>query len=105
MFENLLRLAIDALPGSSYGREEKAAPHVIAKDAAIIEDPELQVLAERYGELVAGKTIEIQLRDLLELIPRARRRSDAYHSLAGKLQAIGVELIIKTSRDNGKKEV
>ena len=31
MFENLLRLAIDALPGSSYGREEKAAPHVIAK--------------------------------------------------------------------------
>ena len=93
-----------------YSREEDdaqdnstvvAAPHVIAREAAIsscTDDPELRVLAETFGELVEGRVIDISLQELLNLIPRTRRRSDAYRALTTKLKRKGVTLNITSQK-------
>ena len=102
MFENLFRIAMENFNNTIHCREAKeAAPHVIIKAAAppsSNDDPELRILADKYGELVSGKQIEITLQELLALIPRTRKRSDAYRGLASKLERIGVKLNITTNR-------
>lgn len=102
MFENLLRIAMEKFESTLHRREaHEAAPHVIAKTAAspiYNDDPELIILAEKYGELVSGKQIEVTLQELLALIPRTRKRSDAYRGLASKLERLGVKLNITTNR-------
>lgn len=102
MFENLFRIAMEKFESTLYRREaHEAAPHVIAKTAAspiYNDDPELIILAEKYGELVSGKQIEVTLQELLVLIPRTRKRSDAYRGLASKLERLGVKLNITTNR-------
>lgn len=60
-------------------------------------DPELDILEKEFGLLTRGKTIEIDLHRLLELIPRERRKADAYKGLKSKLSKLGVEFVI-TSR-------
>ena len=56
------------------------------------DDPEMEVLASEYGELTEGKIIEATLSDLLRILPRSRRKSDAYNSLRKRLEALGVQL-------------
>ena len=56
------------------------------------DDPEMEVLAREYGELTEGKIIEATLSDLLRILPRSRRKSDAYNSLKKRLEALGVQL-------------
>lgn len=56
------------------------------------DDPEMEVLAREYGELTEGKIIEATLSDLLRILPRSRRKSDAYNSLKKRLKALGVQL-------------
>ena len=60
-------------------------------------DPELDILEKEFGSLKEGRTIEIDLHRLLDLIPRDRRKADAYKGLKSKLSKLGVEFII-TSR-------
>ena len=102
MFENLFRIAMEKFNSTIHCREvQEAAPHVITKVAAPPsnnDDPELRILADKYGELVSGKQIEITLQELLTLIPRTRKRSDAYRGLASKLERLGVKLNITTNR-------
>ena len=101
MFENLLRIAMEKFESTLHCREKEAAPHVITKSAAppsSNDDPELRILADKYGELVSGKQIEVTLQELLALIPRTRKRSDAYRGLASKLERLGVKLNITTNR-------
>ena len=102
MFENLFRIAMEKFESTLYRREaHEAAPHVIAKTAAspiYNDDPELRNLADKYGELISGKQIEVSLQELLKLIPRTRKRSDAYRGLASKLELLGVRLNITTNR-------
>lgn len=45
-----------------------------------VEDGEIGVLEKAYGSL-RGKTINVELATLLELLPRKRKRIDAYKSL------------------------
>ena len=117
MFENLLRIVCGEMVLSTpHSREEddaiqnntvKVAPHVIAREATVssaTDDPELRILTENYGELVEGRVIKISLQELLRLIPRPRRRSDAYKALKTKLKRIGVTLQITTSRKGGGKD-
>lgn len=117
MFVNLLRIACgERVPSTPHSREEddaiqnntvKVAPHVIAREATVssaTDDPELRILTENYGELVEGRVIIISLQELLRLIPRTRRRSDAYKALKTKLKRIGVTLQITTSRKGGGKD-
>ena len=60
-------------------------------------DSELDILEKEFGSLTEGRTIEIDLHRLLDLIPRDRRKADAYKGLKFKLSKLGVEFII-TSR-------
>ena len=118
MFVNLLRIACgERVPSTPHSREEddaiqnntvKVAPHVIAREATVVsssnDDPELSILTENYGELVEGRVIKISLQELLRLIPRTRRRSDAYNALKTKLKRIGVTLHITSNRKGGGKD-
>ena len=69
MFENLFRIAMEKFESTLYRREaHEAAPHVIAKTAAspiYNDDPELIILAEKYGELEPGKQIQVPPHDAL----------------------------------------
>lgn len=55
---------------------------------------ELEVLADEFGELTNGKQIEVELNRLLHLLPRQRKKSDAYKSIKSELKKMGIELII-----------
>jgi len=60
--------------------------------------PELEVLANEFGELTEGKQIEVELNRLLQLLPRQRKKSDAYKGVRSELRKMGVELIITKSK-------
>ena len=45
-----------------------------------------------------GHCIEITLQDLLQIIPRKRRRIDAYRGLVGRLNKMGVTLTITSNK-------
>jgi hypothetical protein len=110
MFEYMLRFAM-GVRTTYHSREEDdvqnnstivaAAPHVIAREAALsssTDDSELRILAETFGELIEGRVIDISLQELLNLIPRTRRRSDAYRALTTKLKRKGVTLNITSQK-------
>ena len=64
--------------------------------------PEIQIIAGRFGELVDGKVIETTLAELEEILPRPRRRADAYASVSKRLAAMGVTMVIKREVRHGK---
>ena len=67
-------------------------------------DDEILVLARHYGGLVSGTKLTVDLRELLDLLYRKRRKADAYYALGKKLKdEYGVELVI-TSRSSKNKE-
>ena len=106
MFKNL----INKLLGEPECRQEQqdtqlSSPAIL--EAAIPDtpryaDPEIQIVAGRYGDLVAGKVIETTLTELQEILPRPRKRADAYQSLSRRLAAMGVTLVIKREVRHGK---
>lgn len=63
------------------------------------DDPDLNTLAERYGELKLGKVITIELNEAARLLGRKRVRLDAFSGLIKKLHNdYGVELMIYSRR-------
>lgn len=67
--------------------------------ALTLED-ELNILARHFGGIVSGNTYEIELRELLSICPRQRKRADAYYLLKKLLKdQYDVDLVI-TSRTN-----
>ncbi len=67
-------------------------------------EEEIQVLAHHFGGLASGMKLEIELRELLNICPRNRRKADSYYQLKKHLKDdYGVELII-TSRTSKNKE-
>ena len=64
------------------------------------ETNELAILEREFGDLTKGKRIEIDLRRLLDLIPRDRRKADAYKGLKSKLSKLGVEFTITSRHHN-----
>lgn len=64
-------------------------------NSALYDDPEIQIFASRFGDLVDGKMITTTLAELEEILPRPRRRADAYTTVAKRLAAMGVQLVIK----------
>ena len=65
------------------GRSDNASPDVIEEKESIVIIPEkfkddVKALKERYRvEFETGVCIEIELSELLEILPRERRRKDA----------------------------
>ena len=79
-------------PATSANKGTEAAPF---HDTAHNDDPEIQIVAGRFGELHEGKVIETTLTELQEILPRPRRRADAYATVSKRLAAMGVQLVIK----------
>ena len=76
--------------------ELDAAP-VDMDDGQQSEDPyadEIKRLEVKYGPLIEGQHLTVQLQDLLALVHRARRRIDAYNGLVKELANRGVTLTI-----------
>ena len=62
-------------------------------------DPEILLLARKYGPLTNGVKIELSLQEALQLFPRHRKRSDAYKGLIKKVkEQFNVELTIGTKK-------
>lgn len=81
--------------------EEKKAPEnktEIPPHTKVPFTKELEVLVERYGEF---ETLEVELQELLTVLPRRRARVDSYNRLVGWLAKQNIELRIK-SRKNKK---
>ena len=99
-----------SLFGGSYqtGRSD-CAPDVIEEKEHIVIIPEkfkdnIQKLQDYCGvELGSGLCIEIELSELLEILPRERRRKDAYDKLVKFLaEEMNIKLNIK-SRNYGNR--
>ena len=86
------------------GRLESGQPDVIAKkeDTTVIIPEKFMEDIERLEsycgvELKSGFCIEIELSELLEILPRERRRKDSYDKLVKFLEAeMNIKLIIKS---------
>ena len=62
-------------------------------------DPEITLLARKYGPITNGVKIELSLQEALQLFPRQRKRSDAYKGLIKKVKdQFNAELTIGTKR-------
>ena len=60
-------------------------------------EDEIEVLARYCGGLAKGKVIRIGLHEILDIIPRKRRKADAYYALKKQLRdEYGVELVIES---------
>jgi hypothetical protein len=59
---------------------------------------EIKRLEAEYGPFANGMSITVQLKDLLIICPRKRRRKDAYRSLQKTLNKMGVTLNIKSQK-------
>lgn len=56
---------------------------------------DIKALEKRFGKLKNGRVINLSLHEALELIPRKRKRSDAYKGLKSELmRSFGVVLNI-----------
>jgi len=112
MYDNLVIQLELQLNDSDYFKSKKSSatvqkvvlsiPHSEPKDEVVQEetkaDPEIQTLQESYGEMTPGKTIEVTLRELLAIIPRQRKKRDAYKSLVRRLrEQYGVSLLFKSN--------
>ena len=87
-------------------RLEKAVPSVIAKKDSTEPIPEkykkdVAALEGKYGNLssLTGLSISLTLKEALEIMPRNRRRVDAYEGLRNYLKReYGIELLIKSQK-------
>lgn len=93
---------------SSLDRQENTAPDVIVKKVSITPEKfkdDVEVLAGYIGEehFISGLSIEVTLSELLTVIPRKRRRCEAYNSLVKYLrEERNIILTIKSNKKNGK---
>ena len=101
-----------SLFGGSYqtGRSDNASPDVIEEKESKVIIPEkfkddIERLESYCGvELKSGLCIEIELSELLEILPRERRRKDSYDKLVKFLaEEMNVQLTIK-SRNYGNRK-
>lgn len=101
MFANLIHSFFGGLQGNS----SKPTVAICQEDKPKTNETkekysdDIKALTEKYGELKTGLCIEIELSELLNIIPRDRRRIDAYRGLISYLQEkYGVILNIKSRK-------
>ncbi|MFR9543356.1 MAG: hypothetical protein SNJ29_15645 [Rikenellaceae bacterium] len=104
MISRLLKMFSSGLD-SLQNRQEIAMPDVIDKKIATTEIPQkfradIETLQEIFKEkFITGLTIDWTLQQVLELLPRERKRVDSYDSLKKYLHSErGVELTIKSNK-------
>lgn len=101
MFTEFIKQILGAERRSVSNRLENAAPSVIVKKGSTEPIPEkykkdIAALQEKYGN---GLSISLTLKEALEIMPRNRRRVDAYKGLKNYLKReYGIELNIKSQK-------
>ena len=75
-----------------------SAPSVKADDPYADDIHRLEDALNEGRPLDNGRCIEITLQDLLQIIPRKRRRIDAYRGLVSRLNKMGVTLTINSQK-------
>lgn len=92
----------------SESRQEGVAPDVIERKANTVIVPtkfknDIKALEDYTGrKLESGVCIKVDLAELLTVIPRERRRIDAYNALVQFMKdELGVDLVISSSRKKG----
>ena len=112
MLGNLMNIFFDGtLEESSERQVREATPDVIEKSSTIAQPilekykKDVEALRKRYGEnFKTGLCIDLTLKEALEIIPRERRRTDAYTELISFLKGkLGITLIIKSQKSKGGK--
>ena len=82
-------------------KDELDAAPVDREDVQQPEDPyadDIKRLEAEYGPFTNGMSITVQLKDLLIICQRKRRRKDAYRGLQKALNKMGVTLNIKSQK-------
>ena len=106
MFEQFITRLLGMECFSVSNRLENAAPSVIVKKNSTEPIPEkykkdIAALQEKYGSLssLTGLSISLTLKEALEIMPRNRRRVDAYDGLKSYLKKqYGITLTIKSQK-------
>lgn len=106
MFEQFIARILGMEQISVSNRLENAVPSVSVKKDSNKPIPEkykkdIAALQEKYGSLssLAGLSINLTLKEALEIMPRERKRVDAYEGLKNYLKReYGIELIIKSQK-------
>lgn len=106
MFTDFIIRLLGVEKSSSSNRLEKAAPSVIVKKDSTEPIPEkykkdISALEGKYGSLssLTGLSISLTLKEALEIMPRNRRRVDAYDGLKSYLKKqYGITLTIKSQK-------
>ena len=106
MFEQFIARILGMEQISVSNRLENAVPSVSVKKDSTEPIPEkykkdITALQEKYGSLssLTGLSISLTLKEALEIMPRERRRVDAYEGLKNYLKReYGIELNIKSRK-------
>ena len=107
MLGNFMNIFFDGtLEEPSERQVRETTPGVIEKSSSIAKpipekyEKDVEALRKKYGEnFKTGLCIEITLKELLEICPRERRRTDAYTGLISFLKAkLGITLNIKSQK-------
>lgn len=107
MLGNLMNIFFDGtLEESSERQVRETTPDVIEKSSTIAQPilekykKDIEALREKYGDSFStGFCIEVTLKELLEICPRERRRTDAYTGLISFLKGkLGITLNIKSQK-------
>lgn len=106
MFEQFIARILGYERISTPNRLENAVPSVSVKKDSNEPIPEkykkdITTLQEKYGSLssLTGLFISLTLKEALEIMPRERRRVDAYEGLKNYLKReYGIELNIKSRK-------
>lgn len=102
VFENLWQIVFgDANTSTITNRQFEETIAGEKKKIVDSTDSEIKILEDKFGQFTSGLMIEISLQEMLTLIPRKRKRADAYNSLAKILKAeYGVCLKITSRKSN-----
>jgi hypothetical protein len=106
MFEEFISRILGAEKVSVLNRQEEVTtPDVIEKSSIAKPIPEkynkdIEALRTKYGDSFStGFFIEVTLKELLEICPRERRRTDAYTGLVSYLsKELGIKLLITSQK-------
>ena len=87
-----------AIPKAQKEKSINSAPSVKGDDPYADDIHRLEDALNEGRPLDNGRCIEITLQDILQIIPRKRRRIDAYRGLVGRLNKMGVTLTINSQK-------
>lgn len=102
MFRNLMRMFCSEINTSRTEQQEGCTTPPIESKIPVKFKSDVEALEKKFGPLKDGMKIELSLTEALELIPRDRKRTDAYKALQKYLSERGVNLVVKSQKTKKK---